>query len=247
MSDRKRSDPGRTLALLWGTAQAPPARGPKPKTTLEEVVEAAIEIADAEGLDALSMRRVAERLGLGTMSVYTYVPGRTELLHLMYDRAVGPTPPLPEGTSWRQALHLYARMGRDLAVAHPWTLRLSGPGLLLMSPNTTARSDAVYAALAPLGLSGSDCYAIAASVEGYVRGVSQSTADLDLAFTDPADYETWWAEATPHLTELITRERFPHLYAIWETGAFDAPVDHAFAYGLDRLLDGIERDLDARS
>ncbi|GAA3235899.1 TetR/AcrR family transcriptional regulator [Actinocorallia longicatena] len=246
IAEKKPSDPGRTLALLWGTAPAAPARGPRPKFSLEEVVSAGIHVADTDGLDALSMRRVADHLGIGTMSVYTYVPGRSELLHLMYDRAMGPTPPLPEGTTWRQALRHYAELGRDLFDRHPWTLRVSGPGLLLMSPNSTARSEAVYAALAPLGLPGSEQYAIAATLDGYVRGICQSTADIAADFTGPDDYGRWWEEATPHLTALIARDRFPHLYDLWEQGAFEVEVDHAFGFGLDRILDGIERHLDAR-
>lgn len=250
MAERKRSDPGRVLALLWGSPPPPPARGPRPKVTLEQIVRAGIDLADAEGLDALSMRRVAERLGVGTMSLYTYVPGRTELLHLMYDRAVGPTPPPPDGATWRHALRHYARLGRDLHRDHPWTLAVATPGLMLMSPNSTARADAVYAALAPLGLPAARQAAIAHSIDAYVRGAGQgsgaglTSADLDGGFTDTDDYENWWAEATPHLTELVTRERFPHLYAVWEAGAFEEFTDSVFDYGLERLLDGIERDLE---
>ena len=250
MAERKRPDPGRVLALLWGTPAPAPARGPRPKVTLEQIIRAGTELADAEGLDALSMRRVAERLGIGTMSLYTYVPGRTELVHLMYDRAVGPTPPPPDGATWRQALRHYAHLGRRLHQDHPWTLSVATPGLMLMSPNSTTRADAVYAALAPLGLPAAHQAAIADSVDAYVRGACQgsgaglTSADLDGGFTDHDDYERWWAEATPHLIGLVTRERFPHLYAVWEAGAFEESADAAFDYGLDRLLDGIERHLD---
>lgn len=249
MAERKRPDAGRVLALLWGTPAPPPGRGPRPKVTLEQIVRAGIDIADAEGLDVLSMRRVAERLGVGTMSLYTYVPGRAELLHLMYDRAVGPTPPPPEGATWRQALRHYAHLGRDLHHDHPWTLSVATPGLMMMGPNTTTRADAVYAALAPLNLPAARQAAIADSIDAYVRGACQgSGADLtragrDGGFTDPDDYEHWWNEATTHLTDLITRQRFPHLYAVWETGAFEEYGDSTFDYGLDRLLDGIAHDI----
>ena len=250
MAERKRSDPGRVLALLWGAPAPPPNRGPRPKVTLEQIVRAGVDLADAEGLDALSMRRVAERLGVGTMSLYTYVPGRTELLHLMYDRAVGPTPPPPEGATWRQALRHYAHLGRALHHDHPWTLAVATPGLMLMGPHGTARAEAVYAALAPLDLPAARQAAIATSVDAYVRGACQGSgtdltrADLEGGFTDPGDYERWWEAAATHLTDLITRERFPHLYAVWEAGAFEEFSDASFDYGLDRLLDGIERHLD---
>jgi hypothetical protein len=120
---------------------------------------------------------------------------------------------------------------------------------MLMSPNATARADAVYAALAPLGLPATRQTAIANSLDAYVRGACQgsgttlTSADLDGGFTDTGDYERWWAEATPHLVRLVTRERFPHLHAVWEAGAFEDFSDASFDYGLDRLLDGIEHHL----
>ncbi|GAA3959867.1 TetR/AcrR family transcriptional regulator [Actinomadura viridis] len=91
-------DPGRTLELLWGV-QGRPRRGPRPRLTVEEIVRAATALADAEGLDALSMRRIAERLGVAPMSIYTYVPGKSELIDLMLDRAYGELTPPPESTA----------------------------------------------------------------------------------------------------------------------------------------------------
>ena len=81
-------DPGRSIALLWGVAESG-RRGPKPRHSVEDVVQAAIGLADAEGLGALSMRRVAETLQLSPMSLYTYVPSKAELMDLMLDRVAG--------------------------------------------------------------------------------------------------------------------------------------------------------------
>ena len=81
-------DPKRTMALLWGIGKKP-TRGPKPGLSVGRIVGAAIEVADAEGLAALSMRRVADRLGIGTMSLYTYVPGKAELIDVMLDTVLG--------------------------------------------------------------------------------------------------------------------------------------------------------------
>ncbi|MFF5262759.1 TetR/AcrR family transcriptional regulator [Actinomadura viridis] len=91
-------DPGRTLQLLWGV-QGRPRRGPRPRLTVEEIVRTATDLADTEGLDALSIRRIAERLGVAPMSIYTYVPGKSELIDLMLDRAYGELTPPPEGTA----------------------------------------------------------------------------------------------------------------------------------------------------
>ena len=80
-------DPRRSLALLWGRQEAG-RRGPKQRLSTDEVVKAAIALADAEGLAALSMRRVAEAVGVSPMSLYTYVPSKAELVDLMFDRAL---------------------------------------------------------------------------------------------------------------------------------------------------------------
>ncbi|HEY6666407.1 MAG TPA: helix-turn-helix domain-containing protein, partial [Propionibacteriaceae bacterium] len=79
----------RVVELLWAPTQQPPGRGPKPRLSLADVVAAGVAIADEEGLTALSMRKVASRLGVGAMSLYTYVPGRSELIELMIDRVYG--------------------------------------------------------------------------------------------------------------------------------------------------------------
>ncbi|MFB8102474.1 TetR/AcrR family transcriptional regulator [Streptomyces sp. NPDC056007] len=90
-------DIARSLELLWGTGDRP-SRGPKPGLTLDRIVTAAVAVADAEGLSAVSMRRLSTELGTGTMSLYRYVPGKAELLDLMLDRVLGePLPAAREG------------------------------------------------------------------------------------------------------------------------------------------------------
>src|SRR5688572_24291859 len=100
------ADRDRTLALLWRHKLGEPrgSRGRKQRLTVDEVVDAAIAIADEDGLEALSMRKVAERLGIGTMSLYTYVESKSQLVELMLDQVVGRLPRRePEGT-WRDRL-----------------------------------------------------------------------------------------------------------------------------------------------
>src|SRR6266699_809038 len=106
-------DPVRSLALLWRTRERPSRKG-KPDLSVDRIVQAAIELADADGLAALSMRRIAERLGVGTMSLYTHVPGKAELIDLMFDTAYGElyesveSPTLQPG-GWRGALQFIAK------------------------------------------------------------------------------------------------------------------------------------------
>ncbi len=98
-------DPRRSIELLWRLRERP-RPGPKPRFTVDDVAAAAIAIADAEGLAALSMRRVAERLGVAAMSLYTYVPGKAELIDLMLDTVCTEVPPA-------DARRLAGSAGRD--------------------------------------------------------------------------------------------------------------------------------------
>src|ERR1700754_4839842 len=115
-------EPDRTLGLLWrrtlGTPQG--SRGTKPRVSVDEVVRAAIEVADEEGLPAFSMRKVADRLGLKLMSIYTYVPGRAELIGLMSDEVAGERPLPPHEGTLRQRLTGVARQLWDEFPRHPW-------------------------------------------------------------------------------------------------------------------------------
>ena len=127
----------RTLELLWDGGPRP-SRGPKPGLTLDRIVEAAVRIADEEGLGAVSMRRIATELGTGAMSLYRYVPGKAELLDLMLDRVQRPSEnpaDLGDGT-WRAALEAMARATLALYTRHPW---LPGPEILVWAAVRAAR------------------------------------------------------------------------------------------------------------
>ncbi|MHA7987543.1 TetR/AcrR family transcriptional regulator [Rathayibacter sp. CAU 1779] len=109
-------------ALLW-TESAAVRRGPKPKFTVAQVADAAVGIADEEGLEAVTMQRVAERLGATKMALYRYVPGRLELEAVMLERALGAPAP-PRTSDWRTALAGWAVDLHGRAVARPWAVEL---------------------------------------------------------------------------------------------------------------------------
>ena len=128
-------DPARTLQLLWRDPAAVPRHGPRQGLTIDAVVDAATEIADAEGLDAVTMRRVAQALSVVPMTLYTYVPGKAELLDLMLDAAyAGMARTDTSGQPWRQRLAAIAAENRALFEVHPWAAAVStirpplGPG-----------------------------------------------------------------------------------------------------------------------
>lgn len=247
-----RGDPARSLALLWG-AQKGPTRGPKPGLSVERIVRAAIAVADAEGLAALSMRRVADRLGVGAMSLYTYVPAKAELLDLMLDTVCGEvaTAVAPTG-DWRARLEQRARADWALYQRHPWMLHVASARALL-GPNETLLLETTLAAVADTGLSGGEMISAVNLVARYVRGAAQGALEAAAAAqqTGVTD-DQWWAAREAIFANYFDPARYPTLISVAQTGAFDPPAgDHGadynlqhalrdFEFGLQRVLDGIE-------
>jgi AcrR family transcriptional regulator len=245
-----RGDPARSLELLWG-AQKPPTRGPKPGLSVQRIVQAAIEVADAESLQALSMRRVATELGVGTMSLYTYVPGKAELLDVMLDTVLGEVA-RPDGVAggWRAKLEAYARAQWAHYHRHPWVLQVSGARALL-GPNETAVFESAVRAVAGIGLSGREMIQVVALVGEYVRGAAQRAVEAAQAarHTGVTD-EEWWKDREPILDRYFDASRYPTLAALDREGAFDpreGGLDYnvqnavdSFEFGLPRVLDGVE-------
>jgi AcrR family transcriptional regulator len=244
-----RGDAERAMALLWGE-QAAPKRGPKPGLSAARIVRAAVELADADGLEALSMRRVAERLGVGTMSLYTYVPGKAELLDAMVDGVLAEVIEAEgdAGGDWRGRLERRAREYRALYQRHPWTLQVSGARPLL-GPNVLALYDSALNAVSGIGLSATEMVLIVGLVGGYVRGAAQEVAEAAAAAnrTGQTDDE-WWAEREPLLARYFDPERFPTVTAVEAGGGFQPSGDldynlqfavDNFEFGLRRVLDGI--------
>src|ERR1700685_3088252 len=175
------------LDLLWGT-RARPRRGPRPSLSLERIVAAAISLADAEGLANLSMQHLAERLGCAKMALYRYVPGKSELVALMVDAALGdpPEPPArttPSGLStrarqtsapgdqpWRAVLRLWATTIFARYRLHPWSIDAT-VGARPTGPHEMAWMETALAALADTGLTGPERLDAVALVNGHVRSL----------------------------------------------------------------------------
>ena len=252
-----RGDPARSLALLWGT-QKSPTRGPKPGLSVERIVRVAIELADATGLAALSMRRVADQLGVGTMSLYTYVPGKAELLDLMLDTVLGEIA-MPDAApgGWRAKLELRAREDWAFYHRHPWVLQVSAARALL-GPNETALFEATLHAVSGIGLSGTEMVQVVSLVGEYVRGAAQSAVDAaDAARRTGMTDDQWWAAYEPVFDRYFDASRYPTLVEVEQSGAFapsDGGADYtlqraldSFEFGLPRVLDGIEAFVRERS
>lgn len=239
-----RGDPARSIALLWGGREKG-SRGPKPELTVDGIVAAAIAIADAEGLDRLSMRRIAARLGVGTMSLYRYVPGKAELLDLMVDRVNAETERpdnVPGG--WRARLERIARENFRLHERHPWLLQLSlarpplGPGII-------AKYDYELGAVEGIGLTDVEMDSVLTLVLDFVRGsAANALAASSAARSTGQSDEQWWLAQAPFLAKVFDPQVYPLAarVGVAATDAYQGVSNprHAFEFGLERLLDGIE-------
>lgn len=248
-----RGDPARTIELLWGT-RGRGARGPRPGLTVDQVVAAAIAIADAEGLEGLSMRRVAGRLGVGTMSLYRYVPGKAELLDVMVDRVSGDGEPgdgEPPPSGWRRRLERVARANRDRYRRHPWLLQVF-PGRPPLGPGVMAKYDRELRAVEGIGLSDVDMDAVLTLVLEYVRGAAAGAVEAAQAQqrTGQSD-DQWWTAFQPLLDRVFDAGRYPLAARVGlaATEAYQGPYDpdRAFEFGLRRLLDGVQAFVDGRA
>jgi AcrR family transcriptional regulator len=244
--------PERSLELLWGPRKRP-TRGPKPALSLEEVLRAATELADAEGLGALSMQRLAERLGFTTMALYRYVPGKTELIDVMVDAACGDPPELAGvAGSWRGKLELWARESYGLFVRHPWMLQVV-TSRRLMGPNELAWFDSGLGAVSGIGLRAGEMVEVLILVNAYVRGLAQALVDVPRAEWGPGVSEgRWYSAYEPLLKRFDREERYPALGGILKQGAFEETdenlgTDETLEFGLQRLLDGVEVFIRAKS
>jgi AcrR family transcriptional regulator len=221
-----------SFALLWGE-QEPPSRGPKPSLTAGRIAEAAIEIADAEGLEAVSLARVAKEFGVTAMALYRYVPGKTELLDLMVDLAIGPPTPvadLPGG--WRPQLAEWARQCLAMYHRHPWILAATGMRRQIMGPHQLGWMDAALAALAATGLTATQQHDTFLLLVGHVRNIAQQHLDHDEAANEE------WTHLTAEVLERH-KERFPALASVVAAGAFAPQVGNPLDFGLERILDGV--------
>ena len=252
-----RGDARRSMALLWGTGE-PPKRGPKQGLSVEAIVTAAIELADADGLDALSMRKVGERLGTSAMALYTYIPAKTELIDVMVDTVLGELPvayPLDDG--WRAAAEACAQAGWELYERHPWILQIAGARASL-GPHELASYEAQLGIFLDIGLRAFEVSRVVGAVSSYVRGAAKAVADARAAekATGMTDDEWWysrsalleemadfdWEETLPATSRLAAEHVFeqPHRAVDDATPYMERGALDDFAFGLARLLDGVE-------
>jgi AcrR family transcriptional regulator len=237
-------DPQRSIELLWGV-QERPRRGPKPKLNVAMIVAEAIQLADTEGLTALAMRRIADNLGVATMSLYTYVPSKAELIDLMMDAVHGEfAPPEDLESGWRARLEFIAKANWALYHRHPWMLQVitSRPPL---GPLTMAKYEYELGAVDGIGLTDLEMDAVIGVIGSYVQGAARTSIDASqlVQRSGMTDLQ-WWEASAPVLARVVDGTTFPLGERVGNAAgeeyasAFDPARN--FAFGLPLVLDGIE-------
>jgi len=214
---------------------SPRRRGPQPRYSRADVVDAAVAIADRDGLDAVTFRAVAAALGTGVMSLYNYVPDKQALVYAMTERA-GAELELPALTGdWRADLHEVAQGQRAVVHRHPWLID-AVTHLQPIGPSGLALLEFGLGALEPTGLPPRDKLETIALVNGFVLNMARVELANEAAVTDP---DVQFAL----LPELLATGQYPRFAALMAAGgppeAFDPNVH--FARLLDRILDGLVR------
>lgn len=242
------------FALSWGLTK-PPQRGPKREMSIGKIVEAAMAIADREGLGAVSMNRVASSLGYTTMSLYRYIPSKDDLLLLMLDAACDITIPEKdeEGMDWREKMRLYFRASLDVMRRHPWFTDIPISGVPV-TPKNMEIVDLGLWSTRDLPLNEFEKMSVVLLLSSYTRSCAVIMKDMDTAMKagkSPGSFTG--TDYGPSLKKLVTPERYPDLYPLVMSGVYTEdiegvnPVGDDFEFGLERILDGIERYLESKT
>lgn len=227
-------------------APGPPRRRATDRElTTDRIVAAAMAVADAEGLESLSMRRLAADLGVGPMSLYRHVAGR-EALELLLVRAVFRAHPLPEPgpPGWRAKLELVSRLQWRAYRAHPWLAEVISVTRPVLIPEGLAHTEWTLKALDGLGLTVAERVREAITLPALVRGLAASAAAEIRAERETGQAnDQWWATLQDELDALMRSGRFPRLAAIPDgvVHDLDALLEHALARHLDGLAARLAR------
>jgi len=242
-------DPGRSLALLWGSQDKPARSG----LTIRAIVAAAIEVADADGIEALSMRRTADRLGAATMTLYTHVPGKPVLIELMIDTVCGQlyadvTEPSTQAGGWRGSMQFVAHRNWELYLTHPWLLPVL-TGRPVLGPHVTAKYEAELRPLDRVGLTDVEMDSVLTLVLAHVEGMARWHVSLGRQRADSGqDDAEWWVDRAPALAALMDSRDFPLAARVGQAaGEYHRSAGdptHVLEFGLARILDGVQHLID---
>lgn len=238
------------LDLLWGR-RGPGRRGPHRGRSIDDIVAAAIGVADAEGLDAVSMARVARELGFTTMSLYRYVASKDELLQLMWNGSAQGAEELElQGDGWRPRLRSWAIVQRDMLDRHPWITQMP-MAVPPLAPNSLAFVERGLEALDGTGLRDDDKLRVIGLLSSYTLSEARMANDAARAATEAAAWSAaaagWSYEAL--LRELADEQTYPRLHRLaWSADLGGSPSGfeerEEFLFGVEVILDGVQALID---
>jgi AcrR family transcriptional regulator len=234
-----------SIEMAWGV-RARPTKGPKRGLSLEQIVDAGVRVANAEGIGGVSMSRVAGELGTSAMSLYRYVASKDELLWLMIDGAFGQVDAAePAEGTWRERLEEWARIELAALRQFPWVLRIPISGAPIM-PHQLRFMEWALRALGGTGLAEQEKMSVLLLLTSYTRSFAGLSGDIAAAVA--AGSPIAQAATTGYgamIKKLTTAADFPALHAVVDAGAFeddDDPtraLEYDFRFGLDRIFDGV--------
>ena len=224
----------------------PASRGPKPGITVARIIDAAIEIADAEGLGALSMRRVANHLNAGTMSLYRHVRDKDELIARMVDSVFAEDPfPDPPPDGWRARLELAARRLWGIFMRHPWVVPLISITRPLIGPNGMHQTEWALAAVAETGVDSATVAHVVLSLTSFTVGAAMPVAgEIEAERRTGVTADAWMEAQAPLLERVFASGRFPMIVEHFADDDIIRP-DVWFEVGLRSLLDGIALQIES--
>ncbi|WP_157245094.1 TetR/AcrR family transcriptional regulator [Nonomuraea typhae] len=242
-------DPIKLIGLLWRPAEAVSRSGLTPR----RITEAAIAVADGEGIDALTIRRIAGDLGVSPMALYPYIAGRPELIELMLDAvaaevyAAGPLP--AQAGAWRERVERVAHANWACHMAHPWTVELP-PGRPVPGPGVSGKYEAELAAFEGIGLGDMEMDQALVAVLGLVSSTARQVLSLrrireESTLTD----RQWWESVGPVLATAMSGASYPIAErvstTVGEATGMASDPEGSLRFGLTTFLDGLARRVGA--
>lgn len=224
---------------VW--VRPPKRKREQPSLSREQIVSAAIELLDAEGIDALSMRKLGIRLGVAAASMYTHVASKDELVELVVDEIYGEVA-LPASGPWRAAATRFAHDLRSVFLRHPWIGSLLGEaGVAYLGPNVLRLSEAALALFEDAGFSLDDADLAFNTVMAFVIGRATSEAAWLTTLKRSGQSEQEWKDRLWPAAEQAVKDypRLKKLYAAQREQKPDETNNSDFERGLDRVLDGL--------
>ncbi|OIA99576.1 TetR family transcriptional regulator [Paenibacillus sp. LC231] len=239
-------------ALSWGLVK-PPKRGPKREMSLTQIVQTAIDIADKEGLQAVSMNRIASALGFTAMSLYRYISSKDDLLLLMQDAVCDIPIPPEDFADWRENMRIYVKSTMQVFRDHPWYGDIPIMGIPI-TPNNLRFIDWGLRFMKDMPLNDYERMSLILLLSNYSRSSGMMQRDLDRAVQAGSTPEQFSGQDyTAALKQLVTPDRFPFLHPVVMSGVYteenqeENPIGNDIDFGLERILDGIAHYLQAKT